>query len=67
MTMLASNKQTSLSPGDRARLHLADVLDLAGYGEDAEHLRKAVRVGDVLLPHTVAMAAMLSFSSLEAA
>lgn len=50
------------APVERARIYLADTLDLAGYNEDAEHLRKPKRVGDVLVPHTVAVAAMMAFS-----
>lgn len=58
----AASEARGVSPGEQARLALADALDLAGYAEDAEHLRKPVRVGDVLIPHTIAMAAMLVFA-----
>jgi hypothetical protein len=47
---------------EHARLALPDTLDLAGYAEDADHLRKPVRVGDVLIPHPVAIAAMLAYA-----
>ena len=50
----------------RARLKLADVLDLAGYAEDAEFLRKPTRIGGMSVPYEVAVAAMLAFTGASA-